>query len=168
VTDDDLVRRRQAFDRKNAHQERSSAALDALREQLGVAAPTDGSGQEWLKDSGVKPLVDLRCRKHRKLGGVWRTDAGPIFVAWPEVSAQQEGRDMSWTVTVGDSRRRGVVDLVSDDDPHANDRPLRVACECHGLRSLPVGARSALARAYSEASGGRPTKVIDEDLFGSD
>jgi hypothetical protein len=168
VTDDDLVRRRQAFDRKYAHQQRSLAALGALREQLGIAAPTEGSGQEWLKDRGVGPLVDLRCRKQHKLGGIWRTDAGPLFVAWPEVSTQQEGRDRSWTVTVGTSRRRGVVDLVTDDDPHANDRPLRVACDCHGLRSLPVGARAALATAYRQASGGRPSKVIDEDLFGSD
>lgn len=168
MSDDDLAQRREAFDRKHAHRERSLAALGRLRVQLGLAAPTEGFGQEWLKDSGVKPLVDLRCMNRCKLGGVWRTDSGGVFVAWPEVSEEQEARDMSFTVTAGDSRRRGVVDLVTDDDPYANDRPLRVSCKCHGLRLLPVGARSALARAYTEALAGRPRRVVEGDLIGGD
>ena len=163
TTEDEAEARRAAFARKHAHESRSLAALDWVRESLKIPQDTEGYGFQWLKTSGVKPLLDVRCSNGHKLGGVWRTEAGGVFVAWPEISSGQEIRSRQFTMTAGASRRRAVVDLVADDDPYAVDARLRASCDCRGLRSLPEGTRALLASAYATALTGRPSRLTVEE-----
>ena len=157
--------RRDAFDMEIAHHVRSLAALESLREDRRIPKDLNsGHGLEWLLSQGPKPLVDVRCTRGHKLGGVWRTPAGGVFASWPEVSSRREGRTRPWIMTgPRRSRRRMIVDLLAEQDSFATDARLEVSCDCRGLRSMPSGTRQRLVTAYRLALAGRPVRFdVDE------
>jgi len=160
TVDDEQHRRREAFDRKHAHLNRSLSALASLRERIAPSVAIDVKhGGEWLQHSGVHPLVDVRCSRGHKLGGVWATSEGGLFVAWPSVSRRYEAEAGRWIATESeDSRRRLVADLVAEEAPFALDDKLLVACPCRGVRELPPGTRAKLASSFQQASRSRAVK----------
>lgn len=147
-----------AWDLKTSSQ---SAALSALR-RLAVSAGHDpdqsqGHGAEWLFESRIRPMVDVRCGSGHKLAGVWRTDEGAVFVAWPEVSLGSEARAGRWTVTgAHGSRRRLIADLLHEDGKCVVG--LLVSCDCGPLHALDdVGS---LLLAYSRALASKPQRYV--------
>jgi hypothetical protein len=148
-----------AINVKRAHSERSLAALESLREELGIRKYLNSRhGLEWLLTEGPRPLIDVRCTRGHKLGGVWRTPAGALFAACPEVSPGRQWREGRYIV--GDGRHRMIVDLVAEQDPFATDTQLRVSCDCRGLRSVPSGTRQRLAAAYERALASRRERFV--------
>ena len=152
---------------KMDHERLVDTALEALRVERGLDDPADGPLLGWLRDSSIKPMVDLRCRARHKLAGVWRTPGGGVFVSWPEVSRKHEMRTGKWQVLKehGPTRRRVRVQLVIDDSSFALDDDLEVSCPCAGLRALPSGCRAVLAQLYNAALANRPIRhTVEEDL----
>lgn len=148
-----------ALNVRRAHSERSVAALESFREELGIRKYSNSRhGLEWLLTEGPRPLIDVRCTRGHKLGGVWRTPAGALFAACPEVSPGRQVRARHFIV--GDGRHRAILDLVAEQDPFATDTRLWVSCDCRGLRSVPSGTRQRLAAAYERALAGRRERFV--------
>lgn len=158
-----------ALQAKYHHQQRPHTALEALRIERGLIDTADSPLLGWLRNSTVKPLVDLRCPVQHKLAGVWRTPDGGVFVSWPEVSRKHEMRTGAHQVLKADGpiRRRVRAQLIPDDSLFASDEDLEVSCPCAGLRALPDGSRAVLAQLYSTALAGRPIRhTVAADLGG--
>ena len=152
----DVAARRRAIDRKTAATTAGLRALQDLAAQIGVEwADLEGHGGAWLKDIGF-PVVSVRCAKGHKLGGVWRTEAGPVFAAWPKISAAAELRMRRFIVTGRNgSRRRLIAQML---DPSGRAMPaLVVGCDCSGLRE--VTSTEAMYAAYATAVHSTPVHL---------